>query len=115
MRASPGILLDADGNVIFDGEAEAMGIPAFKTRAEIEAAKLKLEKALADYRTRRKEEPKPAPEGSARRMCEHWDGGIIMEFDGVVEFDSEAERTGTPSLVGQRLPPPKKGRRKQRS
>jgi hypothetical protein len=25
MRASPGIGLDADGNVIFDGEAEAMG------------------------------------------------------------------------------------------
>jgi hypothetical protein len=41
-------------------------------------------------------------------MREYWDGGIIMEFDGVVEFDSEAERTGTPSLVGQRLPPPKK-------
>jgi hypothetical protein len=55
----------------------------------------------------------PAPEGSAQRMREHWDGGIIMEFDGVVEFDSEAERTGTPSLVGQRLPPPKKRRRKK--
>jgi hypothetical protein len=36
-----------------------------------------------------------------------------MEFDGVVDFDSEAERTGTPSLVGQRFPPPKKGRRKK--
>jgi hypothetical protein len=31
-----------------------------------------------------------------------------MEIDGVVDYDSEAERTGTPSLVGQRLPPPKK-------
>jgi hypothetical protein len=46
MRASPGILLDADGNVIFDGEAEAMDVPPFKTRAEIEANKAKLEKAL---------------------------------------------------------------------
>jgi hypothetical protein len=27
MRASPGILLDDQGNVIFDGEAEAMGVP----------------------------------------------------------------------------------------
>jgi hypothetical protein len=98
MRASSGILLDDQGNVIFDGEAEAMGAPPFKTRAEIEANKAKLEKALAECR--------------ARRMREHWDGGIIMEFDGVVEFDSEAERTGTPSLVGQRLPPPKKWRRK---
>jgi hypothetical protein len=100
MRASPGILLDADGNVIFDGEAEAMGVPPFKTRAEIEANKAKLEKALADYR--------------AKRIREHWDTGIIMEFDGVVEFDSEAERTGTPSLVGQRLPAPKKRRRKKK-
>jgi hypothetical protein len=37
-----------------------------------------------------------------------------MEFDGAVEFDSEAERTGTPLLVGQRLPRPKKGRRKKK-
>jgi hypothetical protein len=37
-----------------------------------------------------------------------------MEFDGVVDFDSEAERTGTPSLVEQRLPPPKKRRRRMR-
>jgi hypothetical protein len=43
-------------------------------------------------------------------MSEYWDSGFIMEFDGMVDFDSEAERTGTPSLVGQRLPPPKKGR-----
>jgi hypothetical protein len=54
MRASPGILIDAAGNVIFDGEAEAMGVPAFKTWAEIEANKAKLDKALADYRARRK-------------------------------------------------------------
>jgi hypothetical protein len=74
--------------------------PAFKTRAEIEANKAKLEAALAEYR--------------ARRMREHWDGGIIMEFDGVVDYDSEAERTGTPPLVGQRLPPPKKRRRKKK-
>jgi hypothetical protein len=107
MRASPGILLDADGNVIFDGEAEAMGVPAFKTRAEIEA-----NKARKSSRSRKVvgAAASPAPEGSARRMCEHWDGGIIMEFDGVVEFDSEAERTGTPSLVGQQCLPPKKGR-----
>jgi hypothetical protein len=44
-------------------------------------------------------------------MREHCDS--IMEFDGVVEFDSEAERTGTPSLAGQRLPPPKKRRSKK--
>jgi hypothetical protein len=31
-----------------------------------------------------------------------------------VVYDSEAERTGTPSLVGQRLPPPKKKRRKRK-
>jgi hypothetical protein len=40
--------------------------------------------------------------------------GFIMEIDGVVDYDSEAERTGTPSLVGQRLPPPKKRRRRKR-
>jgi hypothetical protein len=62
-----------------------------------EVNKAKLEKALADYRACRKEEPKPAPEGSEERMREHWDTGFIMEIDGVVEFDSEAERTGTPS------------------
>jgi hypothetical protein len=39
--------------VIFDGEAEARGLPAFKTRAEIEANKAKLEEALAEYRARR--------------------------------------------------------------
>jgi hypothetical protein len=33
------------------------------------------------------------------------DTGFIMVFGSVVEFDSEAERTGTPSLVGHRLPP----------
>jgi hypothetical protein len=32
MRASPGILLDDEGNVIFDGKAEAMGVPPFKTQ-----------------------------------------------------------------------------------
>jgi hypothetical protein len=35
MRASPGILLDADGNVIFDGEAEAMGAPPFKNASRV--------------------------------------------------------------------------------
>jgi hypothetical protein len=35
----------------------------------------------------------------------------MMEIDGVVDFDSEAERTGAPSLVG--LPPPKKRRSKK--
>jgi hypothetical protein len=37
MRASPGMQLDDDGNMIFDGEAEATGTPPFKTRAEIGA------------------------------------------------------------------------------
>jgi len=46
-------------------------------------------------------------------MREHWDGGFIMEFDGVVAFDSEAERAGTPSWVGQRPPRPKKRRSKE--
>jgi hypothetical protein len=100
MRASPGILLDADGNVIFDGEAEAMGVPPCKTRAEIEANKAKLEAALADYR--------------ARRMREHWDTGIIMEIDGVVEFDSEAEHrhavAGRATAAAPEDAPPQEGR-----
>jgi hypothetical protein len=55
--------------------------------------------------TRKPKPPPGPPEGSERRTREHRDGGFIMEIDGVVDFDSEAERTGTPSLVGQRLPP----------
>jgi hypothetical protein len=115
MRASPGILFDDQGNVIFDGEAEAMGAPPFKTRAEFEAQQKKLQEMLAERRRQREGERTPppgAPEGSAERMREHWDGGFIMETDGVVDYDSEGERTGTPSLVGQRLPPP--GRRCRR-
>jgi hypothetical protein len=53
MRASPGILLDADGNVLFDGEAEAMGAKPFKTKAEIEANLAKLEELLAARRKER--------------------------------------------------------------
>ena len=37
-RASAGILIDPDGTVIFDGEAEAMGAPPFRTLDEIKAA-----------------------------------------------------------------------------
>jgi len=76
-----------------------------------EANKAKLEEALAECRARR-EAVKLAPEGGEQSMREHWDGSFIMEFDGVVEFDSEAERTGTPSLVGQRLPPKKERKQK---
>jgi hypothetical protein len=46
-------------------------------------------------------------------MSEYWDTECIMEFDGVVDYDSEADRTGTPSLVGQRLPPQKKRHRRK--
>ena len=50
MRASPGILIAPDGTVIFDGEAEATGATPFKTLAEIEAAKARLEALLAAHR-----------------------------------------------------------------
>ena len=53
MRASPGILFDDQGNVIFDGEAEARGVPPFKTRAEFEANRAKLEEMLAERRRER--------------------------------------------------------------
>jgi hypothetical protein len=53
MRASPGILIDADGNVVFDGEAEAMGTPAFKTLAEIEAHQASLQKLILERRKER--------------------------------------------------------------
>ena len=115
MRASPGILLDPDGNVVFDGEAEAMGAPPFRTRAEIEAQQAKLQELLAERRRQREAERTPPPgppEGSEQRMREHWDTGLMMLIDDVVDFDSEAERTGTRSLVAQRLPPP--GRRCRR-
>jgi hypothetical protein len=47
-----GILFDDNGNVIHDAYAEATGLPAFKTRAEYEAANRKLE---ADIERRWKE------------------------------------------------------------
>ena len=50
MRAQPGILFDAEGNVIFDGEAEATGAPPFKTRAEFDAQQAKLQAQLAEFR-----------------------------------------------------------------
>lgn len=56
MRASPGILIAPDGTVVFDGEAEAMGVPPFKTLAEIEAAQARLEVLLAEYRAQREAE-----------------------------------------------------------
>lgn len=55
MRAQPGILFDDDGNVIFDGEAEAMGPPPFKTRAEFDAQQAKLQAQLATRRKEREE------------------------------------------------------------
>jgi hypothetical protein len=58
--------------------------------------------------------PKHTPEEQAAYDDMRASPSIIMEFDGVVEFDSEAERTGTPSLVGQRLPPPKKRHRRRK-
>ena len=51
MRASPGILFDADGNVVFDGEAEAMGAPPFKNRAEFDAQQARLQEQLAARRS----------------------------------------------------------------
>jgi hypothetical protein len=54
MRASPGILFDPVGNVIFDGEAEAMRAPPFKTRAEFDEQQRKLQELLAAHRARRR-------------------------------------------------------------
>jgi hypothetical protein len=56
MRASPGILFAPDGNVIFDGEAEAMGAPPFRTRAEFEEQQRKLQALLAERRREREAE-----------------------------------------------------------
>jgi hypothetical protein len=53
MRASPGILIDADGNVVFDGEAEALGAVPFKTLAEIEAHQANLQKLILERRKER--------------------------------------------------------------
>ena len=55
-RASPGILLDADGNVIFDGEAEASGGVPFKNKAEIEAHQANLQKLILERRAEREAE-----------------------------------------------------------
>ena len=55
MRASPGILIAPDGTVLFDGEAEAMGVEPFKTRAEIEAAQARLDADLDEYGRKRDE------------------------------------------------------------
>jgi hypothetical protein len=41
---------DGAGNVVFDGEAEAFGYKPFKTLAEIEAQRAKLEALLAERR-----------------------------------------------------------------
>jgi hypothetical protein len=54
MRASPGILFDADGNVVFDGEAEARGVPPFKNRAEFEEQQRKLQEMIAARRRERR-------------------------------------------------------------
>jgi hypothetical protein len=56
MRASPGILFDPDGNVIFDGEAEALCAPPFKTRAEFEAQQAKLQEMILARRKEREAE-----------------------------------------------------------
>jgi hypothetical protein len=45
-----GILFDEEGNVVFDSYAEATGMPAFKTRAEVEAANARLEAMLKEHR-----------------------------------------------------------------
>jgi hypothetical protein len=55
MRASPGILFDAEGNVVFDGEAEATGATPYKTKAEYDAAQAELEAALDAYGRQRDE------------------------------------------------------------
>jgi hypothetical protein len=52
-RAQPGVLLDDDGNVIFDGEAEAMGAVPFKTRAEMDAQEAHIQELLAARRIER--------------------------------------------------------------
>jgi hypothetical protein len=83
MRASPGILFDPDGNVVFDGEAEALGAPPFKTRAEFDAQQARLQELLAARRKEReaearamtheelpeslKKKPRPAPKPVDRR------------------------------------------------
>jgi hypothetical protein len=58
MRASPGILIGPDGAVVFDGEAEAMGVPPYTTLAEIEASAAHLEVLLAARRKEREAEAK---------------------------------------------------------
>ena len=55
MRSQPGILLDADGNVLFDGEAEAMGVTPYKNKAELDAAYAELEAELDAYGRQRDE------------------------------------------------------------
>jgi hypothetical protein len=52
-RASPGIQIGPDGTVLYDGEAEALGVPAFRTKAEIDAWGVKLQEMLAARRKER--------------------------------------------------------------
>jgi hypothetical protein len=87
-------LAGSGDEVIYNGGAEVDGFEPYK---------LVPEKYRGD----------PAPEGSEQSMREHRDIGLIVGIDGVVDFDSEAERTGTYSLVGQDVPPPKKHRRRK--
>ena len=55
-RASPGILFDSAGNVIYDGEAEASGRPPFKTMAEANAQADELQRLILERRKEREAE-----------------------------------------------------------
>jgi hypothetical protein len=69
-RAQPGILLDAEGNVIFDGEAEAMGVAPFKTKAEMDAQEAHIQELLAARRIERAAEQAAAAAGKAAQPPE---------------------------------------------
>ena len=69
MRASPGILFDAEGNVVFDGEAEATGATPYKTKAEFDAAQAELEAKLDEY-GRQRDEADAAAAGKAAQPPE---------------------------------------------
>jgi hypothetical protein len=92
MRASPGILVDPDGNVGFDGEAEAMGAPPFKTRAEIEAAQARVETMLAARRKERAAEAELTREEYLKLREERESSPGIGVVDGHVIADRFGEQ-----------------------
>jgi hypothetical protein len=103
MRAAPGILIDPDGNVVFDGEAEAFGYTPFKTRAEIEAAQARVEALLAARRKEREAEELTKEEYmKLREQRENLPGiGVV---DGHVIADRFGEQYGTGPMTDDEVP-----------